>query len=60
MRYDATANACRPLEPPVKPNLPPILEVRAASAGTGKTTSLVLEYLEALMHTPSQIGRAHV
>ena len=38
----------------MKPNLPPILEVRAASAGTGKTTSLVLEYLEALMHTPSR------
>jgi ATP-dependent exoDNAse (exonuclease V) beta subunit len=33
---------------------PPILEVRAASAGTGKTTSLVLEYLEALKHTPSR------
>jgi ATP-dependent exoDNAse (exonuclease V) beta subunit len=33
---------------------PPILEVRAASAGTGKTTSLVLEYLEALRHTPSR------
>jgi ATP-dependent exoDNAse (exonuclease V) beta subunit len=32
----------------------PILEVRAASAGTGKTTSLVLEYLEALKHTPSR------
>jgi ATP-dependent exoDNAse (exonuclease V) beta subunit len=34
--------------------LSPILEVRAASAGTGKTTSLVLEYLEALRHTPSR------
>jgi ATP-dependent exoDNAse (exonuclease V) beta subunit len=34
--------------------VPPILEVRAASAGTGKTTSLVLEYLEALRHTPSR------
>jgi ATP-dependent exoDNAse (exonuclease V) beta subunit len=34
--------------------LTPILEVRAASAGTGKTTSLVLEYLEALRHTPAR------
>ena len=54
MRYDARANDRCPLEPPVKPDLPPILEVRAASAGTGKTTSLVLEYLEALTHTPSR------
>jgi ATP-dependent exoDNAse (exonuclease V) beta subunit len=30
------------------------LEVRAASAGTGKTTSLVLEYLRALRHVPAR------
>ncbi|MEY4532091.1 MAG: hypothetical protein RLZZ156_2814, partial [Deinococcota bacterium] len=30
------------------------LEIRAASAGTGKTTSLVRMYLEALKHTPAR------
>jgi ATP-dependent exoDNAse (exonuclease V) beta subunit len=30
------------------------LEVRSASAGTGKTTSLVLEYLQALRFTPAR------
>jgi ATP-dependent exoDNAse (exonuclease V) beta subunit len=30
------------------------LEIRAASAGTGKTTSLVKLYLEALKHTPAR------
>ena len=32
----------------------PRLEVRSASAGTGKTTSLVLEYLRALETTPAR------
>ncbi|MFN3266168.1 MAG: UvrD-helicase domain-containing protein, partial [Deinococcales bacterium] len=30
------------------------LEIRSASAGTGKTTSLVYSYLEALQHTPAR------
>ena len=54
MRYDASPDDRRALEQAVTATLPPILEVRAASAGTGKTTSLVLEYLEALTHTPSR------
>ena len=48
----------------MKPEYPPVmkpdylpnskLEIRAASAGTGKTTSLVRMYLEALKHTPAR------